>query len=437
MTAARSVSERTIVLLVAAVQFINILDFVMVMPMGPDFARALGIPASNLGFIGGAYTAAAAVSGLAGSFFLDRFDRRHALGVAMLGLVFGTAMGGVATGMSTLLLARFVAGFFGGPATSIALSIVADVVPPGRRGKAMGLVMGAFALASVVGIPTGLYLATVLGWRAPFFAVAALGVIVACGAVFFMPPMRGHLGARRQQPRLAQLVQNPNVLLSWTMTFVVMMGGFLLIPNISAYVQENLGYPRADLGKLYLFGGMVSLFATQLAGRAVDRWGSFRSGTVGTGLLIIATFCGYVMVPPPWPVMAIFLSFFLAIAFRNVPYNTLTTRVPGAGERARFMSIQSAVQNTAAALGAFLSARLLSELPDHKLVGMQRVAGLSIALTAVLPIMLFIVERGVKRKELSASAAPPNDPVTGLAVAGSSLAQPVSAAARPLVGEPR
>ena len=412
---ARSVSERTVVLLVAAVQFINILDFVMVMPMGPDFARALGIPASNLGFIGGAYTAAAAVAGLAGSFFLDRFDRRPVLGLAMVGLVAGTAMGGLATGMASLMAARFVAGFFGGPATSVALSIVADVVPPARRGKAMGMVMGAFAVASVLGVPAGLYLATALGWRAPFFAVAGLGLVIACTAVFLLPPMRGHLGARRDQAGFAQLFRNPNVLLSWAMTFIVMMGGFLLIPNISAYVQGNLGYPRAGLGALYLAGGVVSFFATQIAGRAVDAFGSFRSGTLGTALLLVATYCGYVMVPPPWPVMVIFLTFFLAMAFRNVPYNTLTSRVPESGERARFMSIQSAVQHTAAALGAFLSARILGELPDHKLVGMGKVAGLSIALTALLPFMLFIVERGVTRKE---RAAQPSEPMSGLAAAG-------------------
>src|SRR5699024_5894872 len=69
----RSTSERAVVLLVAMVQFVNILDFMMVMPMGPDFAAALGIPLSRLGLIGGSYTFAAMVSGLAGSLFLDRF----------------------------------------------------------------------------------------------------------------------------------------------------------------------------------------------------------------------------------------------------------------------------------------------------------------------------------------------------------------------------
>ena len=75
--------ERRLTLVIAAVQFINILDFMMVMPLGPDFAKALDIPVAHIGYIGGSYTAAASVAGLLGSLFLDRFDRRKALAVAM------------------------------------------------------------------------------------------------------------------------------------------------------------------------------------------------------------------------------------------------------------------------------------------------------------------------------------------------------------------
>ena len=77
-------SERTIILLIGAVQFVNILDFMMVMPLGPFFAGPLGIPASRIGGVGGSYTAAAAVSGIVCSYFLDRFDRRKAQGVAVV-----------------------------------------------------------------------------------------------------------------------------------------------------------------------------------------------------------------------------------------------------------------------------------------------------------------------------------------------------------------
>ena len=56
------VSERAIIAVVGAVQFVNILDFMMVMPLGPDFAKSLSIPESHLGYIGGAYTASASVA---------------------------------------------------------------------------------------------------------------------------------------------------------------------------------------------------------------------------------------------------------------------------------------------------------------------------------------------------------------------------------------
>ena len=396
--------ERAVVLLIAAVQFINILDFVMVMPMGPDFASALGIPASNLGMIGGSYTAAAAVSGLAGSFFLDRFDRRQALGAAMLGLVAGTALGGFATGLPSLMAARIVAGFFGGPATSVAFSIIADVVPAQRRGTAMGKVMGAFSIASVLGVPAGLELARHFGWRAPFFAVAGLGLVIAAASVFLLPPMRGHLevaaGQARKEPvPLRHLIAQRNVLLSWAMTFVVMAGGFVLIPNMSAYVQYNLGYPRAHLGLLYLCGGVVSFIATQTAGPLVDRFGSFRVGSAGTLLLLVAVGGGFIIAPPLFPVLGIFAGVMLALGFRNVAYNTLTSKVPRGDERARFMSIQSSVQHGASAAGAFGSSLMLTELPGGALVGMARVGLTSIALTLVLPVFLFAVESSVRSRQ--------------------------------------
>src|SRR6187551_468220 len=85
------VLERRIIFLVGAIQFVNVLDFMMVMPLGPDFAAALSIDTSHIGLVGGAYTASAAVAGMVGSLFLDRFDRRRALACAMLGLALGTA----------------------------------------------------------------------------------------------------------------------------------------------------------------------------------------------------------------------------------------------------------------------------------------------------------------------------------------------------------
>lgn len=389
--------ERAIVFAIGAVQFVNILDFVIVMPMGPDFATALGIPLSHIGYVGGSYTAAASISGLAGAFFLDRFDRKRALSVCLAGLVLGTLGGAFATGLATLMLARIVAGAFGGPATSLAYSIIADVIPPARRGRAMGAVMGAFSVASILGVPAGLELARQGGFRLPFVAVAVLGAIIATYAHVVLPPMVGHLDAAKKRRFGRDLVPllRTDVILSLLMTTFVMASSFVIVPNLAPYMIYNLGYPRPRLGLLYLVGGLVSFGAMRGVGPLVDRFGSARVATFGASFISLVIYLGFAQAPPVLPVMAIFVMYMLGMAFRNVAYNTLTTKVPEPAERARFSSIQSAVQHLASAVGAFASAQFLTELPDHKLVGMQNTAYASIVLGLCLLPFLWAVERRV------------------------------------------
>ena len=398
-----------IVLLIGAVQFVNILDFVMVMPLGPDFAKALLIPESHLGYVGGAYTASACVSGLIGSLFLDRFDRRKALAVAMLGLVAGTACGALAFDLNSLLVARVIAGAFGGPATSISFSIIADAIPPALRGRAMGTVMGAFSFASVVGVPIGLWLAEASNWRAPFMAVSAVGLVVAATAIFMLPPMTGHLANEKRKIDVIALIMDPLVQVSFLMTAVVMMAGFVIIPNIASYLQLNLGFPRSALKYAYLVGGIASLAATQFGGRAVDRFGSFKVGSVGA-LTVIGVVFGFFYLPHEnvavWLVLAAFVGFMISNGLRNVSYNTLTTKVPAPEVRARFQSLQSAIQHGASAAAAVLSAHILDtqewtpvgEESGRRLAGMPTVAMISMVLSLIIPLLLFVVERGVKQK---------------------------------------
>ncbi len=397
--------ERGILLLVGAVQFVNILDFMMIAPLGPRLALALDMPESHLADATAAYTFAAAISGLATAGFLDRFDRRPALVLSVLGLVLGTAAGGLATSFGELLAARMLAGMFGGPATSIAVSIVSDVIPPQRRGRAMGAVMGAFAAASVLGVPMGIALAELGSWHTPFFAVAGLGLVVAIAARALLPSLRGHMtpvvGATHST--FAQMLARPVVVASYLMTFTVNAGAFVLLPNIATFVQNNLGLPESQLKYMYLVGGVVSFFTTRITGILVDRLGAVRLATLGTIAFVSVTYVGFIdprLLPLDTHLLAcmygLFMAFMFANGVRNVAYTTLTTRVPRPDERARFMSIQSAVQHIAAAVGASASARLLGVGDDHHLTGMATVAWVSVSLAVVLPVLM---RRVVRRLE--------------------------------------
>jgi predicted MFS family arabinose efflux permease len=395
-----NVSERRVVFLVGAVQFINVLDFTMVMPLGPDFARALHIPMSELGKVVAGYGQAAAIAGFLGSFFLDRYDRRKALAIAMLGLVCGTLAGGLATGLPSLTWARVIAGAFGGPATSLSYAIIADVIPPARRGKAMGAVMGAFSVAQVLGVPAALVVSDHFGWRVPFYAVSVLGGAVALAAVFLLPPLTLHRQRSADEPiaTFGELIARPTVLISYTMTALLMASGFLVIPNLPAYAQNNLAYPRSHYQYLLAVGGVASFVTLRLCGRLTDRIGSFRAGTLGVAASLVIMWIFFVQPPSPAPVMLLYVSFIIALGARNVAYNALTTKVPRPHERARFLSLQSTVYHAAAGAASWLSTSFLRQRPDGRLDGVANLALASMALGALLPILLFVVERRVARE---------------------------------------
>jgi predicted MFS family arabinose efflux permease len=402
-------SEGFIILLVAAVQFVNVLDFMLVMPLGPDFARALGIPTANLGLVSGSYAAAASLVGFFGASFLDRFDRRKALAVAMVGLVVGTAAGAFAQDLTTMILARVVAGGFAGPATSLALSIVADVVPPERRGRAMSVVMGGFSMASIFGVPLGLQLSVWFGWRVPFLAVAALGGVVVLVALGRMPSLTGHLDRTdtvKPLDRMISLWGDPTVRLALLANSLVFIAAFILIPNITAHLLQNFHYPRTRLSLAYMVGGAVSLYVIVAAGRAVDRRGPVIVSTIGTLIFAVALTLGFIA-PDRWfhlPIFALFAIFMSAMSLRNISVGSLSTRVPRHHERAGYMSLQSMSQHMSSAVGAFASSQLLHNTQDGRLAGVDVISTLSLVLAFTLPPLLSVIVRRVRAREAFAAA---------------------------------
>lgn len=397
-------TERRVVWTVALVQLMNVLDFMIVMPLGDDFSKALGIPQSDVGYVAGAYTAAAFASGVIGAKFLDRFDRKQVLLFAMLGLALGTMLGGLATGLGSMIVARIVAGLFGGPATATSLAIVADVVPVERRGRAMAVVMAGFSVASVIGLPLGLMLARQGSWRTPFFVIGGLVLVTLVLAASWMPTLRGHLERKMRQTPALEMLARKEVIFGLATTGCVMFSVFSIVPHIPTYLINNLGFPREHYELLYLAGGVVSFGVLQIAGRWVDRHGSLPVITAGTlvGLTAIAT--GFLTEPPFVPVVVSFVLFMASGSLRGVAQSTLASRLPAPNERAQFMSLQSAVQHAAATLGSFATAALMVTDPATKRVSpMWLVAIVAMVAAAAAPFCLAATERLLRRRDAPAA----------------------------------
>jgi predicted MFS family arabinose efflux permease len=261
-------------------------------------------------------------------------------------------------------------------------------------------------VASVLGVPAGLELARLGGWRAPFFTVAALGAVVAAAAMALLPPQRAHLAAdRRGAPMpFRELLSRPVVVLALTGTAVAVIANFALIPNLSAYFQFNRGYPRDELGLLYMIGGAISFGTMRIAGYVTDRYGA-PVVTVGGSIAFIGVLlAGFIYPTPAFPVLAIFVCFMVTMGFRFVPLQALSSRVPDPRERARFMSAQSAVQHLASAIGAMIGAQILTEQARGALAGIDDLAWFAVATSIALPPILYAVDRLVRARSAAAPA---------------------------------
>ena len=376
----------------------------MVMPMGPDFARALGIPMSRLGVIGGSYMAAATIVGLLGSLVLDRFERRAALTTAVTGLGLATLSGALASGAGTLVAARAAAGSFGGIAATLCFSIVADLTPEERRGRATAFVASGFSLASILGVPAGLELARRGGWTAPFWIVGALTLVLAAACRLILPPVRAHLESREPA---APLRLDRKAALAFAALASTIFGNFLLVPNLSAFMQFNLGFPREKLGFLYLFGGLMGLATMRVAGVWMDRSGAFKPVLVGTILVTVALGGGAVLEPPLLPPLVFFTMFMSFNAGRWVTLNALSTLVPAPGARARFLSAQMALSHASSALASFASTAFLSADASGKLSGMRTLAATTVALGFAAPWFVYRLESLLPRRAASIPVVPP------------------------------
>ena len=154
--------EKILLFLLAAIQFTHILDFMIIMPLGNYLMPYFHISTHQFSLIVSAYSYAAFASGIIAAFVIDDFDRKKSLLFGYTGFTIGTLLCGLAPNYQILIAARVLAGLFGGLIGAQILFIMADTFAYEKRGRAMGYLMAAFSVASVLGVPISLYVANLL-----------------------------------------------------------------------------------------------------------------------------------------------------------------------------------------------------------------------------------------------------------------------------------
>ena len=134
------------------------MDFMIMMPLGPQIMHAFGIAPAAFATAVSAYSWCSGLSGLFASTYIDRFGRRKLLLAIYALFALSNLACALAGSYPLLLAARAFAGVTGGVLGSVIMAIVGDVIPVQRRGAATGTIMTAFSLAAIAGVPAGVML---------------------------------------------------------------------------------------------------------------------------------------------------------------------------------------------------------------------------------------------------------------------------------------
>ena len=377
-------NETGIILILASIQFVHLLDFVIMMPLSPQFMSYFRVGPARFGLLVSAYTIAAGISSLLGMLFIDRFDRKPITLTLFSGFIVGTFFCAMAPTFELFLTARIVSGAFGGLMTALVFSIIGDVFPPERRGTATGLVMMAFSVVTVIGVPLGLLLNDLSSWHLPFFAIAFLGILLLPFAARVLPRMNAHMegGPTSARETLSAIFHEPRHWTVFAFSTTTVMAAFMVIPYLAAYMVGNAGVSENHLKHVYGVGGLFTFFSARAIGRYADRYGKQVVFTLVAGVSIVPIVAmTHVPEVPFWFLLVLSTLFFVFVSGRMVPGLALITGSVVPKFRGSFMSVNSAIQQFAMGLASFLAGLILAKGPGQSLLHFNYVGYLAVGST--------------------------------------------------------
>jgi len=388
-----------VIALLAILQFTVVLDFMVLSPLGAQLMQVLHLTTSQFGLAVSGYAFSAGLSGIMAAGFADKFDRKKLLLFFYTGFITGTFLCSIAPDYHFLLAARIITGFFGGVISSISYAIISDLFELKVRGR---FVQMAFASSQVMGIPVGLYFANRVGWHAPFVIITIVSIIEFITIAINLRPITAHLKLKSERgpfQHLFKTVAQPNYLLVFLFSTLLVTGGYMLMPFGSAFSVNNLGISMGQLPLLYFITGIFSMAAGPLIGNLSDIIGKFKVFGLGSilALVIILYYCN-LGVTPFWIVVALNTALMMGVLSRMISSSALITAIPDANDRGAFMSINSSVQQLSGGIASVFAGLIVVQSGSGTLKHYDTIGYIVVATILLTIVILRSINRYVMKK---------------------------------------
>ncbi|HET7682193.1 MAG TPA: MFS transporter [Marmoricola sp.] len=350
----------------------------------PQIARGMDVSIPSAGHVISAYAVGVVVGAPVLAYFGARLPRRGLLIALMAAFVLGNAVSALAVSQGWLLLARFASGIPHGAYFGVASLVAASLAAPGRRGRAVALVMLGLSVANVVGVPVATWLGQNLGWRSAYWLVAVLGLATIALVRAFVPYLPADPAARGRR-ELA-------VFADWQVWLTLLAGAigfggmFAAYSYIAPTVTDVGGLPESAVPVFLLLFGLGMVAGTWVAGELAD-WSILRSllgSSIGLGAVLLLFWAA-----SPYGWWALPVAFLITVTGSVLVVNLQLRLMQVAGDAQTLgAALNHSSLNIANALGAWLGGLVVAAGAGFRatsLVGVAlSVVGFGVVLTSAL-----------------------------------------------------
>ena len=269
-------------------------------PMGllPVIATDLGVSIPSAGLLISAYALGVVLGAPLMTLATGRVPRRTLL-IGLAGIfTIGNALSALADNYALLMIARIITSLNHGAFFGVGAIVAAGLVPPDRKAGAVAAMFMGLTIANVVGVPLATWAGETLGWRASFWGIAMIGVMVMAALALTLPkaaaPAAGDMLAE------LRVLGRRRVLSALALTVIGSSAMFTVFTYITPILREQTGASLGFITAMLVLYGLGLTVGNWIGGKFADR---------SVDRTLIVTLAGLSLV---------LLTFAVAMPFANV-----------------------------------------------------------------------------------------------------------------------
>ncbi|MGN7412713.1 MFS transporter [Paenibacillus sp. SAF-068] len=198
-----------------------------------------------------------------------RFERKKVYMCTLFVFLISNLISAFSTSFYMLMAGRALGAATGSLIFVLSLTLAARIVEPQYKGRAVGTITMGGSASLILGVPLGIFVGNLAGWREVFMLIAILTAVVMVAIWFAMDRVQP-IPAVSLKKQLTAL-WNPKMLAIHATTLFVLAGHLTLYAYFTPFLQETLGASATMVTFIYMMFGIAAVAGGGIGGMLSDR----------------------------------------------------------------------------------------------------------------------------------------------------------------------